>query len=384
MIVLNSKQTLFKLPLDQAIDAIERVMHLYNDKRTITPQRHFVYTNEGPTIFMPSMLVKQGNKGEDQEKEQESGYDTNVAMNQEEDTLGIKVVSVRPKIQAASVPAVIMLLDIVTGLPNLMFNATDSTAIRTACCSAVASKYLARKESKVLAVLGCGQQGKYHALTCCITCPNIDTVILWNRSEGRAVDLRNELVQNRFEQAASLPFQFVCSETESNDIDSDNQEVTKRKIRVRIINDANEAVKSGDVICTCTNTNQPLFDGRNVKLGAHVNCIGSYRHDMQEVDSYLVSHSRMVADDAESVWHESGDVNIPLKEGLISKDHILLDNLGQLDENTAKSIVRTDYEADITLFKCVGMAAQDMAIAQVIWNNIRLNDKEHQQVVDIS
>ncbi|MNE86434.1 ornithine cyclodeaminase [compost metagenome] len=104
---------------------------------------------------------------------------------------------------------------------------------------------------------------------------------------------------------------------------------------------------------------------------------------MQEVDSDLVARSRMVADDSESVWKEAGDVNIPLDQGLITRQHILLDNMGQLNEQSAKSIVRVNYDSDITMFKCVGMAAQDIAIADVVWRNIQLSDRSQMQTVDI-
>lgn len=364
MIALNGSQTLANLPLDQAIEAIEKAMILYDSKKTITPQRHILATAYGPTIFMPSIL----------------NHDRSSHEEPTEQSIGIKVVSVRPENKVASVPAVIMLMNTETGLPKLLFNATDSTAIRTACCSAVASKYLARKESSVLTVLGCGQQGKYHVLTCCLTCENIDTVILWNRSESRAVQLLNELVGNSFGQSfLQLPFQFASEESHGGATTSNN----KRVIRVRVMSEANEAVRTADILCTCTNTNKPLFDGKNVKSGAHINCIGSYKHDMQEVDSDLVARSRMVADDSESVWKEAGDVNIPLDQGLITRQHILLDNMGQLNEQSAKSIVRINYDSDITMFKCVGMAAQDIAIADVVWRNIQLSDRSQMQTVDI-
>jgi ornithine cyclodeaminase/alanine dehydrogenase-like protein (mu-crystallin family) len=350
MIVLNSKQTLQCLPIGEAIDAIENVMKLYANKQTLTPHRHVLQTPYGgPTLFMPSILSPHS---------------------ETESSIGIKVVSVRPN-NSISVPAVIMLLDGASGMPKLLFNATDCTAIRTASCSAVATKYLAKSDSKVLGVFGAGQQGKFHVLACSYVAQNVDTVYIWNRSITRANQLRDDLVALDM----NLPFVFG-----SEDIPKQS---TKRVINVRVSTDANEVASVSNIICTCTNTNTPLFDGKVVQPGTHINCIGSYRKDMQEVDSYIVAHSRMIADDAPSVWIESGDVNNPLNEGLITKDHILLDNLGLLNEQSA-TLVRTS-DTDITMFKCVGMAAQDVAMADVVWSNVQsLKDQESYQQVDLS
>lgn len=172
----------------------------------------------------------------------------------------------------------------------------------------------------------------------------------------------NDLISHEWEH---LPFIFQTS-SDTRQKSASN----KRVITLHIQSDPNKAASIVDVICTCTNTNTPLFDGKSVKPGTHVNCIGSYRHDMQEVDSYLVSHSKMIADDAESVWYEASDVIIPLKEGVITRNHIIVDNLGHLNEQAAKEKIRTQYDSDITLFKCVGMTAQDAAIANVIWKNL--------------
>ena len=124
MIVLNGEQTLKCLPIPEAIDAIEQVMIAFDKGQTLTPHRHILQTAYGgPTLFMPSILSQN---------------------NPNESSIGIKVVSVRPQ-NAITVPAVIMLLDGQSGMPKLLFNATDCTAIRTASCSAIATKYLARQ-----------------------------------------------------------------------------------------------------------------------------------------------------------------------------------------------------------------------------------------------
>jgi ornithine cyclodeaminase len=269
-------------------------------------------------------------------------------------TLGIKIVGVRSanaQKNLPTVPAVVLMLDEETGIAKTMMEASELTCIRTASGSAVATKYLARPDSEVLAVFGCGSQGLSHVNAICQVAENIKRILLWNRTEKRALELLDVLLQ---QQDARLPFVFVKTVSESD----------KRCIVVSVESDANDAVKQADIICTTTDAKTPLFDGKNVKAGAHLNCIGSYRHDMQEVDSYIVSNSLVVADDKDHVWSESGDLQIPMKEGLITNDHILC-NVGEL---VLGRVIRQS-DNDITLYKSVGSAFMDVAVGDVVVKN---------------
>jgi ornithine cyclodeaminase/alanine dehydrogenase-like protein (mu-crystallin family) len=274
-------------------------------------------------------------------------------------TLGIKVVSVRPnnaEKNIPTVPAVVLMLDEETGVPKALMEASELTCIRTASSSAVATKYLSRQDSETLSVFGCGAQGLAHVISICHVRENIKKVLLWNRTEQRAHDLVRSLVDHADPR---WPFHFSEKETQNE----------KRTIVVSVELDADKAAQAADIICTTTDAKAPLFDGKSVRPGTHVNCIGSYRHDMQEIDSYLVSHSKVVADDKDHVWSESGDLRIPLEEGIITDSHILC-NVGEI---ICGKSVRSD-ENDITLYKSVGSAFMDVAVGNVVVENALKNN----------
>ena len=126
------------------------------------------------------------------------------------------------------------------------------------------------------------------------------------------------------------------------------------------VRDAAEALDGASLIVTATSTTRPVFDGRDLEPGAHVNAVGSYRPDMQELDADVVRRARVVVDQREAAWAEAGDLVVPLEAGLIGRD-IVDAELGEI-VNGAAPAGRGDH--DFTLFESVGNAAQDIAIAQ--------------------
>jgi ornithine cyclodeaminase len=330
--ILNREQVNEALPYTDAISAIEDAFIKFNNDKAVVPQRHIIQSQFGSTLFMPARL---------------NNYDDNGA-------LGIKVVGVYPnnyKKNLPSVPAIVLMIDEETGVAKALMEASDLTCIRTASGSAVATKYLSRKDSKILSVFGCGAQGYAHVIAMCYVRESIEKVILWNRTTENAFNLLRNLIDKPDKR---WPFRFVEQSNESQ----------QRSIFITVETDSNKAASVADIICTTTNTKTPLFDGKNVRLGTHLNCIGSYKHDMQEVDSYLVSHAKVIADDKEHVWSESGDLRIPRNEKLINDSHIL-GNVGAVITN---EVFRTSNN-DITLYKSVGSAFMDVAVGNMVVKN---------------
>lgn len=255
-------------------------------------------------------------------------------------SLGMKIVSVRPQNKKyPTVCGLVMLVDEETGMPNALIDAAQLTAIRTAAGSGVATKYLAKKDAKVLLVFGAGNQGKNHIEAMCIVRPSIEEILVWNRTKERAELLVKEL-----------------------------KSFSTRK--VEIVLDIDQALAKADIICTCTNSTTPLFDGKKIKSGCHINCIGSYTPDMQEVDIETIKRSKIVCDIKEAVLEESGDLIIPITKGVITEKHVIA-SLGEVCAKKGGVRINND---EITLFKSVGNALQDISVAQIVLKNAEKSD----------
>jgi ornithine cyclodeaminase len=126
--------------------------------------------------------------------------------------------------------------------------------------------------------------------------------------------------------------------------------------------DAKTCVASSDVICTCTTSPTPLFDGNLIKPGTHLNVVGAFQPRTREVDDVTVQRSRVVVDTYTAALDEAGDILIPLNKGLITREHIWADLHELL---SGKKAVRTNAE-EVTLFKSVGIAIEDLATAELI------------------
>jgi len=129
--------------------------------------------------------------------------------------------------------------------------------------------------------------------------------------------------------------------------------------------DVDTAVAEADIICTATTSSIPVFDGRLIKAGTHINGVGSFTPKMQEVDLVTVHRSRIVVDSRTAVWAEAGDLIIPLRNGDINEDHVFAE-LGEIV--TGQITGRESYD-QITFFKSVGVAVQDAAAASIALKN---------------
>lgn len=240
---------------------------------------------------------------------------------------GVKIVTVNPQ---SGVNATYALLEPATGKTLAVMEANYLTDIRTAATSAVATNLLARPEAQTLGIFGSGRQAKAHFRV---------------------------LPQVR-------PFRrfLVCGSGRSDLIGFCKMMKQEQGIDLEQVN-AETCARESDVICTCTTSHQPLFDGRLLQPGTHLNLVGAFQPHTREVDDETVRRARVVVDIYEGALAEAGDLLIPIHGGLINRDHILAD-LHELA--SGKSKVRSAPE-DITLFKSVGCAVEDLITAGLVY-----------------
>jgi ornithine cyclodeaminase/alanine dehydrogenase-like protein (mu-crystallin family) len=265
-------------------------------------------------------------------------------------TLGMKLVLVRDQPQnhiggqrqdsAGAAPidgrvqATYLLLDPETAQPRLTIAANYLTDLRTAATSAVATKYLARPDASTLGIFGTGRLARTHLAVLPLV-RNFQRVLICGRNPSRSAEFVQQLSQ---EDSTKLPGLTITAV------------------------DARTCAAQSDVLCTCTSYSAPLFDGRDLRPGTHLNLVGAFRAQTREVDTHTVQRSRVVVDTYGSALSEVGELLIPLQEGAITRDHIAAD-LHELVSGTKQG--RRSPE-EITLFKSVGCALEDLVAAELL------------------
>ena len=240
---------------------------------------------------------------------------------------GVKTVTVSRK---GGVNATYALLDPETGATLAIMEANYLTELRTAATSAVATDLLARPNAETLGVFGAGRQAKAHLV-----------VLPYVRSFRRFV---------------------VCGSPRS-DVKGFCQHMRdKHGMEVEPV-DAETCARESDVICTCTTSHEPLFAGRLLRPGTHLNLVGAFQPHTREVDDETVKRSRVIVDTYEGALAEAGDLLIPIRNGTIARNHIL----GDLHEIASERKHGRTSHADITLFKSVGCALEDLVTAMLVY-----------------
>jgi ornithine cyclodeaminase len=239
------------------------------------------------------------------------------------------MVSENPASPNEKLHATYLLLDPETGQPTLTIAARYLTEIRTAAASAVATKFLAREDVKVLGIFGTGRQARAH-LEVLRLVRNFDHFLVSGLDPGRSREFAQEMAKELGTKVESVYSRACAAES--------------------------------DVLCTCTTSNTPLFDSDLLRPGTHVNAIGSFQPNTREVDDATVQRSRIFVDTYEGALAEAGELLIPMSKGLITRNYIIAD-LHQLV--SGKKPGRTN-PTQITLFKSVGCALEDLATAELL------------------
>lgn len=251
-----------------------------------------------------------------------------------EKALGFKVVNFFPGNPALGLPtinAIVCLIDSGTGQPLGIMEGGYVTALRTGAVSGAASDLMARQDSKVLAVIGAGVQGVTQAAAVCSVRP-IERII--------AVDQRPEQLE-RYKQMVAADWPELANMVETT-------------------TDSSIALRDADIVCTATTARAPVFDDADLKPGTHINAVGAFTPEMQEIPPATVMRARIVIDNLDAILAEAGDLLKPLNDGLIDRATFETE-LGQVVAGAA--VGRAD-DQEITFFKSVGNAVQDVVVAR--------------------
>lgn len=246
--------------------------------------------------------------------------------------LAVKVVSVFPENAARRLPtihAVVTVVDPETGRPMALIEGASLTAVRTGAASGAATQALARPEASRLGIFGSGVQARTQFEAVCAVRP---IRAAWVYSPNR-------VHAEKFAKEMSGGPSFAG--------------------RVAVADAPAEMVRQADLLCTATTSPVPVFDGADLQPGTHINAVGSFTPQMQEVDLETIRRSLVVVDSFEAALAEAGDLIVPLERGEIDKDHLHAE-LGQVlnGDRPGRAVA-----GQITYFKSVGLAVQDAAAA---------------------
>ncbi len=322
MVRILTKQNVAQLlNMQDAIKYVEEAYKQLTLGNALVPQR-IAITDPAPglTLVMPGIIGGEMN------------------------ALATKIVSVYKKnpekYNMPTVLAKIMVQDINTGDIVGIMDGSLITAMRTGAATGVSVKYLARKNSKVLGIYSAGVQarkqvsGVYWGLN-----GNLEKCIVYDLNKASAEEFRKELQK-------------------------------ELGIEIKIANSGNELLKSVDIIVAATTSIVPLFSGDDIEPGVHISSIGAHAPEARELDSKTIQKANLLtAGLKEACLAEAGDYIIPINEGLIKKDDII--SIGEII--TGKKQGRIS-DQDITIFKSVGISAQDVAVAKLVYDRATLEE----------
>lgn len=261
---------------------------------------------------------------------------------------GVKVLSVFPANFEHGEPShqgVVLLFEGERGHPLAFLDAEAVTAIRTAAVSGLATRLLAREGADDLAILGTGVQARTHLAAMREVRP-LRRIRVWSRDPER---VRN----------------FAATESE------------RWGRPVEPASSAREAVEGAGLICTATASREPVLAGEWIAEGAHVNAVGACTPATRELDTAAVIRSRLFVDSRESAANEAGDFLIPLREGAIGESHLL----GELGGLVTGRLPGRTSDRDVTLFKSLGLAVEDLAVAHHLYR--KATDRGQGTVLDL-
>jgi alanine dehydrogenase len=306
------------LSMSRAVEAVKRGFAQLSAGQADIPLRSAldVPRHDGVTLFMPGYLAS-------------------------DEQMAVKIVSVFDRNPDKGLPlihAVVVVIDATTGQPVAVMDGAYLTALRTGAASGAATEALAREDACVAAIIGAGVQGRTQLEAVCAV-RAIEKAWVYDLALEQARVYADEM-----EQRLSLP--------------------------VTVAGTPDEAVGDADVICTATTATSPVFDDADIRPGTHINAIGAYTPEMQELPPDTVLRAKVVIDDYEASMAEAGDLLIPIKQGLMTAEHIYAE-LG--DIITGQKVGRTSPE-ELTVFKSVGVAVQDVAVSAAVLEAARRMD----------
>ncbi|MEW6087037.1 MAG: alanine dehydrogenase [bacterium] len=307
-LILNGKTIKKLVGMKDAIEAVEKAFYALGEGKTKMPAKLYLNLPEYNGDFRAMPAYIEGFKG-----------------------CSMKWVNVHPDNKKKGLPtvmAIIILSDPDNGFPLCIMDAGYATALRTGAAGGIAAKYLARCDSQDIALVGCGAQAKTQLLAL-DKFFNIKKVKVWGFKTSEAETFIKKMDKN-FKMA-------VCGTVK-------------------------ECVYGCDIVVTTTPSREPIVKLEWLKEGVHINAIGADSKGKEELDPGILKKARIIVDCWEQASH-SGEINVPLSSGIISKENIFAD-IGEIVTGKKRSRTR---DKEITVFDSTGLAIQDTAIANVIY-----------------
>jgi len=300
LLVLSRREVEELLTMREALEAVERGFKLEGEGRVIMPPKLYLTLPEyhGDFRAMPAYV---------------------------DGSAGLKWVSVYPNNIEQNLPTVmatIILSDPSTGCSLAIMDGTYITSMRTGAAGGVAVKYLARKDSSVIGLVGAGVQAKTQLLAIAEVLPSVEEV--------KVFDKRKEMG-------------------------------TKLNINIRPVETIEEAMEA-DIVITTTPSRKPVVKNQHINPGTHINAIGADAEGKQELEASLIRGAKVIVDDIRQASH-SGEINVPLSEGLIRVEDIY----GTLGEIVADIKKGRENDEEITIFDSTGLAIQDILCAKLVY-----------------
>ncbi len=311
VLIVNHREVKQWLPMSECMDVMAETLGMLSRGRALNPLRHAMWLPDrtGLIGMMPAYLEDAG-------------------------VMGLKAVSVFPGNHATAYDShqgTVMLFETTNGRLLAMMDAGQITAIRTAAVSGVATRLLAREDASDLAILGSGVQAGTH-LEAMQVARNITGVRVWSHHFDHA---------QKFADRAS----------------------SDHSVPIRAFEKVEEAVDGADIVCTVTSATEPVLQGNWIAPGTHINAVGSSVAHARELDTAAVVNSKLFVDRRESTLNEAGDFLFPKQEGAIGDGHIR----GEIGDLLLDRIDGRASSAEITLFKSLGLAVEDVASAHYIY-----------------
>ncbi len=296
--------------MTEAIEAMAEAFSSLSSGKAFVPKRYISHTPDEALTF----LLKP-------------------AFVDDHDKSSIKILTQKNRDTIAGLPTIlgiVLLIDKISGEIVSIMDGEYITALRTGAASGLATRLLSREDSCKLAIFGCGSQGRLQ-LAAVDAVRRLEKIWVFDRSERQAQQFVEEMTP---ESEAAIVF--------TNDL---------------------SVLKDVDIICTATNAEAPLFNNDHLKKGCHINAIGSYKPEMQEIDPEIIRSSLVYFDDREACTKESGDIIRAKKDPKTTPDNFI----GEIGEYVLSRIRGRSNTDETTLFKSVGTAIQDFVVADRIY-----------------
>jgi ornithine cyclodeaminase/alanine dehydrogenase-like protein (mu-crystallin family) len=304
ILALDADDVMAACPMADCIEEMADVFALHGQGKVDSPLRSKLSVPSGDVLIMPSMAKRAKSEA------------------------SVKVVSIFPKNKSGvpSINAVTILVDGETGEPKGMLSGGILTAIRTGAVSGLSCRYLARKDSKTMGIIGAGGMAYQQVNGVVSELPSIKNVRIFS-----------------IDPAGSKALAKRCADS--------------LKVEASVVEEVDECVRGSDVLVTATTSRTPVFKGSVAEDGTHVIAMGSYRPETREVDSDFVSRASIFVDSREAVLEEAGDLLIPIGERRLSENAIK----AELSELVSGKKRGRASRSELTFFKCVGLAFEDNA-----------------------